>query len=142
MDSTSRMISVLWFFWGGALLVVFVAMTLFLPLFGDDARPAWEWFIPNLFPPLGLVLGVSFVQRGTEKAEGSDEGATAVARKGLISAGWVVAGLSVLYLLLLSLSVLGCLFSPEPVASLRTANLWLGPLLALATATLGTRFAS
>ncbi|MDV3458645.1 hypothetical protein RZN05_16725 [Sphingomonas sp. HF-S4] len=132
MKSTS-ILTLVWWIWGVLLILLLVLMSN-LPLFGADVRAAWEWFTPNLFPIMALVGGIQYQ---TKKKEGA-EGGGAAPRK----PSWPVAlVLSVLYLLLLTIALLSALTSAHPLDTLRTSNLWLGPLLALNTAALGVLFA-
>lgn len=135
MKST-LILTLVWWVWGVLLILLLVLMSN-LPLFGADVRAAWEWFTPNLFPIMALVGGIQYQ---TRKKEGADVGGASPAAKRKPS--WPVAlGLSVLYLLLLTIALLSALTSAHPLDALRTSNLWLGPLLALNTAALGVLFA-
>ena len=138
MDRADRLLAALWLIWGALLILIFVFYSQGLPLFGADTRAAWEWLIPNLFPPMALVAGLSYQQA---KKPGDPPPPTVTAAKGSVSNPWIVVPVSLFYLLLLSISVLGCLTSDTPLETLRQSNLWLGPILAIATALLGTRFA-
>lgn len=127
------LLTLIWWLWGSLLIVLLVVLSN-LPLFGEDVRAAWEWFIPNLIPTMALVGGIEY-QSG--KAQERTAGTRSRSRKGLM----IAIGLSVLYLLLLTITLFGALMSDAPLDKLRTSNLWLGPLLALNTAALGVRFA-
>jgi hypothetical protein len=145
--NTNGLLTLLWWIWGSLLIVLLVILSN-LPLFGADVRAAWEWFVPNLFPTMALVGGIQY-QQARNKAEPAaaavpDSPAIASpappARRAMPQS-WVAVVLTVLYLMLLSGALIGTLWSPAPLESLRTANLWLGPILALNTASLGVLFA-
>jgi hypothetical protein len=131
MTQTS-LLTLVWWVWG-SILILFLVVLSNLPLFGSDVRAAWEWFVPNLIPTMALVGGIQY-----QTAKGAAPAPGAAPRK----PSWPVAlALSVLYLLLLTIALAGTLMSANPIETLRTSNLWLGPLLALNTAALGVLFA-
>ena len=137
MDRTDKFLTAMWLIWGALLIVVFVFYSLLVPkLFGDSVRSAWEWLLPNLLPPMALVAGVSYQQGKKDPAA-----PTATAIKSTPTLPVVVLSISGFYLLLLTASVISPPFSRGPLETLRLSNLWLGPVLAIATATLATRFA-
>ena len=136
----TTVLTTLWWVWGVLLILLLVVMSN-LPLFGTDVRAAWDWFTPNLFPEMALVGGIHYQ---AAKAGGGATGAAAGAALAQAERkpSWLIAlVLSVLYLLLLTAALVGALMSGTPIESLRSANLWLGPLLALNTAALGVVFA-
>lgn len=137
----TTLLTTIWWVWGVALILLLVVMSN-LPLFGADVRAAWDWFTPNLLPVMALVGGIQYQagKTGGGGAAGAVAGiATAKAQR---RPSWPVAlALSVIYLLLLTAALVGAIASPAPLETLRTSNLWLGPLLALNTAALGVVFA-
>lgn len=144
--NTNALLTLLWWIWGSALIVLFVILSN-LPLFGEDVRAAWEWFVPNLFPTMALVGGIQYQQakNKTEPGAANVPDSPAVASpappaRRAMPQSWVAVVLTILYLMLLSGAILGTLWSEAPLQSLRMANLWLGPILALNTAALGVLF--
>jgi hypothetical protein len=138
MDRTDKLLMLMWIVGGGLLFVAFVLLTLFTPLFGDQARDAWQWLITYLLPPIGLVVGVRYEQK---QGTGSTPLPSATVVNGKVSAPLVVVSVNALYLFLLATSIVAALVKNAPVATLQESSLWLGPMLAFAIATLGTRFA-
>ena len=99
-------------------------------IFGDDVSAAWEWFLPNIVPTLGLVGAASYQRRRT--------GQDAPASRHLFL---ITVAASVVYLLLLTAAELSVLFTTDPVKTLRTSSLWLAPLQGLCASALGVFFA-
>lgn len=125
----------LWFSAFVIVLALFIAYSTLLPLFGAETEKAWQWLLPNLLPPLGIVFGIDFALKSAGSPAASARRATSA---GL---GWSAA-VSLLYLAALLFSVVGVLFVSRPLEFLSMANYWLSPLLAFATAMLGARFVS
>jgi hypothetical protein len=120
----------LWWGWGVMLLLALVALSSQAAIFGDQAEAAWQWFLPNILPTLGLVGAAAYSRRSE-----TDVDPSAIRPLFLIA-----LAVSVTYLLLLSLSVVGVLFSSDPIAWLNKSALWLGPLQGLAASGLGVFF--
>ena len=114
----NKSFTLIWWIWGGALISAMVVFSVLLPLFGEDVRGAWEWFMPNLLPPMALVGGISYQQARHPKPQKANDGRS--------PSRFAAFALSILYLLLLTISVGGTLMVEDPLESLRTANLWLG----------------
>ena len=112
-------------------MVVLLAILSYQPvLFGDDVSSIWEWFLPNLIPTLTLVSAVvAFDQLPADQASGRVHHLFLIA---------VIA--SIIYLLLLSLAVVSVLFATDPLASVRKANFWLGPVQGLSASATGVFF--
>jgi hypothetical protein len=96
----------------------------------EEARQAWEWFLPNLMPTLTLVGAAAYAGKATYTREG--EGETI-----LFS---LCLAVSLLYLFLVADALLSLQASTATIEDLRRSNLWLGPLQALATSLLGYFF--
>jgi hypothetical protein len=124
-------LGMLWWIWGGLLLLLMVVLSYQPILFGEDVSAVWEWFIPNLIPTLTLV---SAVVAFDELPAG---GAKVAHRKYFF---WIAVIASVLYLLLLTVAVLSVLFVTEPLAFVHKANYWLGPVQGLSASTTGVFF--
>lgn len=122
-------LKLLWFAAFAVIFVAFIAYSTALPVFGDQAEKAWQWLLPNLLPPMGIVFGIEALAK-QGKAHEPVKSAAANA------AGWAIP-VSVLYLLVLAISVFGVLFTAEPVTFLNRSNYWLAPLLAFTIPILG-----
>ncbi|MDF7775878.1 hypothetical protein P1X14_11525 [Sphingomonas sp. AOB5] len=138
----NALLTLIWWIWGIVLillLVVLSSIALFKP---DEVRAAWEWFVPNLFPTMALVGGIQYQQAKTKaKAPAAKAKPNpAPLAPGARPQSWVTLALSLLYLALLSGALLGTLWAPDPLGSLRMSNLWLGPILALNSAAIGVLF--
>jgi hypothetical protein len=137
VDRTDKLLTALWLVWGAVLIVVLVIYSLLTPLFDSDGvRAAWSWLLPNVLPPMAMVAGVSYQQGKKDAAAAS---ATMIGKGP--AAPWAALFTSVFYLVLLSVSVMGLPFSAAPLDMMHMSNLWLGPILAIATALLASRFA-
>lgn len=123
-------LTLLWWGWGLALLVLLVVLSYQPAIFGDDVSAAWEWFLPNIIPTLGLVGAASYQRRR------SGQDAPASSHLFLIT-----VAASAVYLLLLTAAELSVLFTTDPVKTLRTSSLWLAPLQGLCASALGVFFA-
>lgn len=124
-------LTVLWWGWGLLLFLLLVALSSQSAIFGDDASAAWQWFLPNVTPSMGLVGAAAYARR---KAADVDP---AVIRPLFLLALIV----SAVYLVLLTISLVGVFFSAQPLAWLGKSNLWLGPLQGLAASALAVFFA-
>ena len=128
--NTRLKLTYLWYGWGLLLFVLLIALSMQPRLFGSGVTEAWQWFLPNIMPVLTLVGAGSYAApASTRPASGG--------RSRLVGMAFAV---SLLYLATLSVSVIGVLVTPDPLAFLRTSNLWLGPLQGLATSVLGLFF--
>ncbi|QXD14192.1 hypothetical protein GQ464_012095 [Rhodocaloribacter litoris] len=126
-----KRLAVLWFTGGGLIFLLLLLQT-FLGRYGDQAREAWSWFLPTIMPTLSLIAGVI----------ASDAlGRSARAARVDPFTFRLAYALSVVYLAIVSLTLLLSPFSPLPQLELmRLSNLWLGPLQGLAGAVLGFFF--
>ena len=121
----------LWWGWGLLLFLLLVALSSQSAIFGDEAGAAWQWFLPNITPSMGLVGAAAYARRKTADVD-------AAVVKPLFLMALIV---SVAYLLLLTISLLGVFYSTDPLAWLGKSNLWLGPLQGLAASALAVFFA-
>jgi hypothetical protein len=120
-----------------AVFFLFIAYSTMLPIFGDKAEMAWQWLMPNLLPPFGLVFGLEITARASK---GADKTAIQAKAKTADAATWSVA-ISAVYLVVLLFSAISMPFADDPIGFLNRSNFWLTPLLAVTTAVLGARLA-
>ena len=124
-------LTVLWWGWGILLIVIFAALSSQSAIFGDQTAAAWQWFVPNLTPTMGLV-GAAAYTKGTLPS----------APSGTIKTLFVLAmAASLVYLLLLTAALLGVFFTAQPIGWLTKTNIWLGVVQTLTASTLGAFFA-
>lgn len=121
-------LALLWWVWGGALILIQILLSYQTAIFGADASPVWQWFLPNVVPTLGLVSAVAVF----------DQSNNAIARRNHLFAVAVIA--SAIYLLALTLAVLSVLFVADPLATLHKSSLWLGPVQGLTASSTGVFF--
>lgn len=133
-------LTLIWWIWGAALIAFLAVLSLFVPLFGDDTRAAWEWFMPNLLPAMALVGGIQYQASRPNQTGVAAETPAAEVVPGDSQSTIVSIALSVLYLFLMSLSLGSTLVSDNPIERLLTSNLWLGPILTLTMGALGVVF--
>lgn len=131
MHRQRTILTAIWCIWGALLIGAQVFLSYLGVVFGDNATAAWQWFLPNLLPTIALVTSVTYKQR--------DETVTpASAHQSLFVVAVLASGF---YLVLLTIAVVSVLFVTEPLASLRAANMWLGPVQGIAAGALGIFFA-
>ena len=123
-------LAMLWWIWGGALILILAILSDQPVLFGNDLSAVWQWFLPNLIPTLTLVSAVIAF-------DGLPAGLD-TQNKHLF---YVALAASVLYLLLLSVSVISVLFVTDPIGVVHRSNFWLGPVQGLSASTTGVFFA-
>lgn len=132
--------------WFGALalcVAVFIYYSVALPqLFGDNTQKAWQWLLPNILPPVGVVFGIQLAGGGSKKGKDAEPKAAPVPMPASFASGNYALAFSWLFILALLVSVFGVLFSPAPIDFLNMTNYWLAPLLGLAMAMLGAVFAA
>lgn len=122
-----------WFAAFAVIFLAFIAYSTVLPVFGEQTEKAWQWLLPNLLPPIGIVFGIEALARaGTAKTPDPAKPAAAS------SAGWALP-VSLFYLAVLAISVFGVVFVADPVGFLNRTNYWLAPLLAFTLPVLGAR---
>lgn len=123
-------LTILWWSWGLALFLLLAALSYQPAIFGEDSSAAWEWFLPNITPTMMLVGAVAYAKRGPRTVARR-------AREPLFLLSLIV---SIFYLAMLTLPMLGAFYSVDPLALLRKSNLWLGPLQGLSASTLAIFF--
>lgn len=124
--------------WLGATAVTFLIMVgrSLGSGFGDQVIDAWGWYLPTLFPTLGLILATFGLdlERRKPKKPGTVEGF-------YYRLCW---WMSVFYLanLLLIVVVPADLLPamPNPIEAMAISNLWIGPLQGLTAASLAWFF--
>ena len=125
--SQRAMLTTLWWVWGLLLILLLIVLSLQPALFGDDVEKAWQWFLPNLVPAMTMVGFTAYVS-------------PAPADPGTRNLFPLALGVSAFYLAILTLSVVGTLFTPRPLDFLTRSSLWLAPLQGFALAGLGVFF--
>jgi len=121
MKRGKLILSLLWFVWGGAILLTMVAFST-SPLFGPDLGKAWEWLIPRVLPMMALVAGLQWAAAAPAKAK-------PLSKAPILG----TLAFSVIYLGLLSFSLLNPLSSDNPLEALKLFDLPLGAVLTLLT---------
>ena len=126
--SRRAVLTAIWWIWGVALFLILIALTLQTRLFGDDTQKVWQWFLPNIVPAMTMV-GFTAYAAPAPQAQQQPGGLFAMA-----------AGVSCVYLALLTLSVVGTLFSAQPLQFMTGSSLWLAPMQGFAVAGLSVFF--
>jgi hypothetical protein len=119
MNVCRKRLTTLWFLWFVFLLLIMVIQSV-TGKHASDVQDAWKWFLPTIWPTLALMLGAWFAGIS---AEGAGE---KVIDRFIFTAAF---GLSIVYLLLVTIPILGQPFSPgSPLELMRLSNTWLEPL--------------
>lgn len=102
-------------------------------------QDAWSWFLPTVMPTLSLMVGTLVADYRRERPE---EAPPPKPVGGPLFG--LTAGLSLLYLLLVALSILiqPFLSQTPPLELMQRSNLWLGPLQGLTAGALAAFFHS
>jgi peptidoglycan/LPS O-acetylase OafA/YrhL len=124
----------IWLVGAGLILLLMVLQSL-MGYYGTRTEDAWSWYLPTVMPTLSLILGVLVADFRAEKA-------VAGSRRNSGPLLGLSVGISVFYLLLVSLTILMQPFLPQtsPLELMQRSNLWLGPVQGLAAATLAAFF--
>jgi hypothetical protein len=118
---------------GAGILSAILVVTSILRGRADSAQEVWSWFLPQVLPSVGLMIGVLGAAAIAPKAD-------ALVRKSFFDIAW---WLSVAYLVTLSLTILLEPVSPLRGAALHTmSNYWMGPFQGLVVAALSYLFTS
>lgn len=129
MERGKLILTALWWVWGLLLFALLIALSK-NPLFGSQLRTAWEWFVPNLVPTMSMVGATAYASRSGKAVGGP-----------VLTPAFVICLVaSVAHLGALTLALLATQSSTTPLGDLRNANLWLGPLQALAVSSLSVFF--
>lgn len=131
LDRCQLALTGLWWIWGVLLILLLAVLSAQDALFGDKVGAAWQWFMPNLMPSMMLVGAAAYAKQKT----------TTVAETSIGPLFLIAMSISVVYLLLLTISVVGAIFSQPPLDWLTKSNYWLGPVQGLAASALGVFFA-
>lgn len=123
-------LTMIWWCWGLLLFLLLAALSAQEAVFGDQAGAAWEWFLPNILPSMMLVGAAAYATRTATPADA----------KALKPLFLIALAVSIANLLLLSASLLGVLYSVDPLRSLGRSNLWLAPIQGLSASALGVFF--
>jgi hypothetical protein len=130
MNRPKIILTAVWWVWGLLLFLLLIALSQRSALFGDSVSAVWEWFLPHVLPTLSLV-GVTAYATPPDKAQAEAPSPMPF---------FLALAASCVHLAALSLALLGTQSSVAPLEHLRTANLWLAPLQALATSSLAVFF--
>ena len=125
--------------WFGALVLyggVFIFYSVGLPLFGDRLGEAWEWLLPNLIAPVGLVFGLNLAANANTRDRNATQAAASNQGK-WIGSMWFANAASFAFIVALGVSVFSVLGTTAPIEFLEMTNYWLVPLLGLAMAMIG-----
>ncbi|HEY9541083.1 MAG TPA: hypothetical protein VIR05_05555 [Luteimonas sp.] len=138
--SSKWMLAAIWLVGAGGVFLLLVAQSL-LGRYEPATHEVWGWFLPTVMPTLSLIVGVLVADR---RAAGKGQDARQAGKPVDDLFFRLGAGMSVLYLLLVALSVLVQPLLPQatPLELMQRSNLWLGPLQGLTVATLGVFFRS
>lgn len=132
-NAARRRLATVWFSGAGFLFMVLMLQSM-LGSYGAGAEEAWNWFLPNVVPTLTLIVGV-LVSDALGRSEAGGEVDRFIFR--------LAFGLSIGYLLVLSLPVFAAPFSElPPLKLLKSSQLWIVPLQGLVSAALGAFFVS
>ena len=126
--SKRAVLTAIWWSWGLLLILLLAALSLQPRLFGEDVPKVWQWFLPNILPAMTMVGFTAYAAPPPSQAPPGAIFAMALA-------------VSCLYLLVLTVSVVGTLFAPHPLDFVTMTSLWLAPLQGFATAGLALFFA-
>jgi hypothetical protein len=118
-------------FTGAGIVFLLVLVQTFGDRFGGDATEAWQWLLPTIMPSLSLIVGVLAMDARNRSTAGTVD--AFIYR--------LAIGVSLFYLFIVSLTILGQPFTPLTALELmKQSNLWLGPLQGLAAGFLGAFF--
>jgi hypothetical protein len=126
------LLTVLWWLWGIALLILLIFLSLQPAIFGQDTQKIWQWFLPNILPTLTMVGAAAYA------APQPTVGAPAAPAMLFLFA----LGTSILYLLALTFSIIfSAFYQPNaPLDFLNQSSLWLGPLQGFVSSALAFYF--
>ena len=123
-------LTAVWWIWGVLLILMLALLSAQDKLFGEKVGEAWQWFLPNIMPTLMLVGAASYAKQKAPSVNQDMVGPIFL----------ITLSVSIIYLLLLTISVVGALFAQPPLAWLIKTNYWLGPVQGLAASALGVFF--
>jgi hypothetical protein len=116
---------------GGLILFLLLIIRSVGGIYGTKVDEAWSWFIPTIVPTLFLMITVAIIDfsQPTISEKQSD--------KFLFQLAFAM---SLVYLILVSFTVLRPFAIYTPIEMMKKSNLWLGPLQGLVAAALGAFF--
>lgn len=125
----------IWLAGGAVILLILVGQSL-AGFYGARTGDVWSWFLPTVLPTLSLIVGALVSEARAPE--------TAVALRPNPPVFRLAAGLSLLYLMLVVVSVVAAAILGDrerpPLDLLQLSNLWLAPLQGLVAASLGFFF--
>lgn len=137
MHEAKWRLAMIWLTGAGLVAAILIAQSL-SGYYEPRSQDAWGWFLPTVMPTLLLIVGVLVAdyRGGAVQAAASPVAEPRMLRLAII--------LSVLYLLLVALSILLQPFLSEtaPLVLMQRSNLWLGPFQGLVAAVLGVFFSA
>lgn len=138
MRSAKWRLASIWFAGAGIVFLVLVGQSL-RDYYEPRTQDAWGWFLPTVMPTLSLLVAALVADYRGSHSAGQDPSDPVDGRL-----FWLGAGMSLFYLLLVTLSILiqPFLSQTAPLELMQRSNLWLGPLQGLAVAALGFFFHS
>jgi hypothetical protein len=125
--SKRAILTTIWWGWGLLLILLLIALSLQTKLFGPDMTKVWQWFLPNILPAMTMVGFTAYATPAPDVSPPS----------GLFVMALTVSGI---YLLVLTVSVVGTLFASHPLDFVTASSLWLAPLQGFAMAGLSLFF--
>ncbi len=138
VEASKWTLAAIWLIGAGGVFLLLVAQSL-LGRYEPATQEVWGWFMPTVMPTLSLIVGVLVADRRAagRKVRGKDAAGSVDSLFFRLG-----AGMSVLYLLLVALSVLVQPLLPQtsPLELMHRSSLWLGPLQGLTVAALGVFF--
>lgn len=136
LDRAKWRIAGIWLGGAGLVFLILVGQSLG-GVYEPRTQDAWSWFLPTVMPTLSLMIGVLVADFRRHRPEDAEPRPV---RPGLF---WLAAGLSLVYLLLVALSILlqPLLSDTAPLDLMQRSSLWLGPLQGLTAGALAAFFA-
>jgi magnesium-transporting ATPase (P-type) len=124
---------ILWCFGGLFLFIILIIQTVG-DIYGLKVDEAWSWFLPTVIPTLTLMITVAIIEFSQSTT------ATAEQKQSDRFLFQLAFWLSLLYLVLVTFTLLRPRSIYTPIEWMKKSNLWLGPLQGLVTASLGAFF--
>ena len=123
---------ILWFGFGGLIMMQTVWWAVSGNPFGDNMDKVWSWLLPNILPTFSLILGSLVL----------DPDSTGKPTRGLSLLYGLALGLSAAYLLSLLLVLYVPFLSGSDIWQvMKGSNMWLAPFQGLVASVLGVFFA-
>ena len=125
---------ILAWFWciSSTILILILFFQTFSGRYGEHAREAWVWLMPNIMPTLGLIISTLVKEINRIQIEKNIGNSTLFK---------LTLFLSVFYFLLIVLTIiLGSFKQGNPLVFYHLSSLWLGPIQGLLAAAMGGFF--